>query len=345
MMGEKSTVGSLRKASIDPKATPKAREIAKSMLKGHLDAVEKYVKSFSKARYAETGYRSADEFMKDMYPEEFAAAKAALSGRKAKKAVESVLPEGPLTAKKVEPLFKEVRKFTAMPPADKFIFGLNLQKQYGISEKDWAYLASASNPKSFATRLTSIREGARSVREEPTRDIADLIDGIRAGRISPEEPGIQEIMDAVGSKSLNGLATKLEQHLNKLTKAEQKMLGIKDTGEIITKESIPGTLKELGPTGLPYREYAGVAQDAINNAQEIVKAKVKPAAKIVEAVKAGDKTDVVRPAATLNVNQTKLFDEALKFVMDADIIQPRTNMELWAYVTNRGIKKTVPSVG
>ena len=305
------------------------------MLLGHIKTVENYAENLAKKGPDVTGYGTAKGYVKDLYPEEWEAARVALGGRKAAVKGEldlSPLPEGPMTK---APTFREIKKIEKMDFVDKMVY---LHKFEGVLDsKDISYLASASNPKSFATRMRNIKS---KVRAEGTKDVADLLDALKTGRIqSPEEPGISEVMEAVGAKSLSGLQRKLEQHLARQSKAEQRMLGTIKS-DVVTKETKEaGVLKELGPTGLPYQPYAGIAGEALEKAKAIVDAKVTPAAQIVEEAKNGDKAALMRPVSELNVEQTKIFDRAMKWAMDHDVIQPR-NKEIWAWTTRRGIKRT-----
>jgi hypothetical protein len=318
---------------------------AKQVLLNHLKTVETYAENLAAKGADITGYGTAKGYVKDLYPEQWEAARVALGGRKAKGELDlSPLPEGPMAVKPKEPTFREIKKIEKMDMVDKMIYLHTMSNV--LSPKDISYLASASNPKSFATRMQKIKTRVRS---EGTKDVRDLLEAIREGRIqSPDEPGIAEIMQETGAKSLEGLARKLEQHLARQSKAEQKMLGRITEPHPVTKEtrSADNAVKELGPTGLPYSAYGGRAAEALENAKKIIDEKVEPAAKIVEDAKQGNKAALMRPAAELNVEQTKIFDRAMKWAVEQDVIQPR-NKEIWAELTRRGVLRTskIPNAG
>lgn len=310
---------------------------AKAMLLNHIKVVEQTAENFAKKGADVTGYGTAKGYIKDLYPDEWEAARVALGGRK--KGLDlSPLPEGPMAVKAPEPSFREVKKIQKMDFLDKMIY---MQRFEGtLDPKDISYLASASNQKSFATRMQTIKN---KVRDEGTRDVADLLDAIKTGRIQSEaEPGISEVMAAVGAKTLKGLEKKLSDHLAKQAKLEQKMLGDLTKG-VVTRETIEanGAVKELGPTGLPYATYTGRAQEAMENAKAIVDAKVPPAAAILESARNGDKAVLAKATSTLNIEQGKIFDEAMKWAVQNEVISPR-NKELWAYATRKGTLRTSP---
>lgn len=330
-----TTVGALRRV-IATKG--KGSEQALDILTGHLDAVENYAKSLASKGANLTGYGTPEGFIKDMYPAEWAA-----GARKKKPALDLTdLPEGPM---KVEPKYKDITKIEKMGVADKAIYLFKMQQQAGLSDSDISYLAQAHNPKSFATRMQKIKN---RVKDQGTKDVADLVDAIRTGRIQSEtEPGLSELMQLTGAKTLKGLAQKLEQTTTRLSKAEQKMIGdIADNA--VTKETRPtlNATKEFGPTGLEYKPYEGRAVGALENAQRIIDERPKPAAKIIEEAKAGDKSALARPASTLSVPQTKIFDRALQWAIDQEVIKPR-DKALWAYVTRKGTLRThkTPNLG
>ena len=334
-----STVGELRRL-IDKTGD----ERAKAMLLNHLKTVEEYANNLAAKGPDVSGYGTVKGYMKDEYPEQWEAARVALGGRPAaKKPGEldfSDLPEGPMAVKPKEPTYTEIKRIEKMDFFDKMVYLHQFEGK--LSKKDLSYLASASNPKSFATRMQNIKN---RVRAEGTRDIEDLVDAIETGRIqSVDEPGISEVMEQVGAKSLAGLKKKLQEHLARQSKAEKNMLGNIAERPVTVESREAGTVKELGPTGLPYAAYSGRAEEALAKAQEIIDARPLPAAEIVQKAKAGDKTPLARPVSTLNVEQSKIFDRAMKWAVDQDVISPR-NKELWAYVTRRGTLRTSPVAG
>ena len=338
-----STVGELRRiiaATNDPRA--------KAMLLNHIKTVEQYANNLAKKGADITGYGTAKGYIKDVYPEEWEAARVALGGRAKPKMDLSPLPEGPM---KIEPTFEEIKHIDKMDFIDKMIY---MHQFEGVLEpKDISYLASASNQKSFATRMQKIKN---RVSEQGVKDVNDLIDAIDTGKIqSVDEPGLKEVMDHFGAKTLKGLSTKLKQKTERLTKAEKKMLGEIETNAVTKASVSAGDVKELGPTGKNYAAYEGTAwevpfvsrtAESLANAQKIAAEKVQPAAELVRRVKEGDKTPLAKVTTELSVPQAKIFDHALKLAMDADVIQPR-NKELWAYATKRGVKRThkTPGVG
>lgn len=335
-----TTVGDLRRALTKLPRGSREYAQAKDILKNHLDAVEQYAKNLAAKGADATGYGTAEGYIKDMYPQEFEAARQALGGRaKPKTAGIEDLPPGPSEiAKAAEPTFKEITDIQKMGPVDKILYLDSLQKAGGLSKKDVSYLAQASNPKSFATRMRTIKNRVRDV---GVADSKELIDAIDTGRIqSVDEPGIKEMMDATGAKSLKGLSKKLKEADARRVKAEQAMLG-RVAENPITKESrsAENVVKELGPTGLPYSPYAGRAAGALEKANEIIAQKVEPAAKIVQDAKAGDKAALTRPKSTLNAPQSKIFDNAMKWAVEHEVIKPR-DKALWQFVTNRGTLRT-----
>jgi hypothetical protein len=332
-------MGEIRTRLLNPATSKTERTRLLGMLGNHIRAVEDWIKS-NPAGYKDTAGQTA--LYRELYgkaPKDVAKGAKAEAAAVEKSAEKLGIPASPFEN---VPTYMEVREWRKMDWAEKLVF---METNFnGLRPEHMTYLAQANSQKSFATRLKKLQN---LVREGGTSDAMDLVDAIRSGRIQAvDEAGIPELLAHYNVKTLKQLATAIEKDAKTLSAAEKKMLGkiIPNEEGLVPAEARMGVevkgaqLKELGPTGLPYAPYEARLKKQVKAAKEKA-TKVVPAERIIEGVMAGDKTALSAPKVQFNSSQRQMFDQALTWAVDKNVIQPK-DVELWKYVTRTGVKRT-----
>lgn len=314
-------MGEIRRQLKDPKV-PAARKTAlKRMLVNHIRTVSDYSKALAEGG-ADTGFggkRGADKFFKEMY------------GNTPSEIMKGKTPDLPPSVWDKQPKFEEISEFVKMDWQEK-LGKLAEWESEGLSPAHSLYLAQASNKKSFATRLAKLREMTA-----PVKNAIDLADAIDAGKVAADEPGLDALYKhfRVKKGNLQRLSQQIRAAEVKKTAAETKMLG--KTGEAATKTPAErAKFPEYKPK--PYGTNIGkMVQDALNRA-----ANTTPSQRIVEKALNGDKSELARPAVEFSESQQSLFDHAIQWAINENIISPK-DTKLYKWVTKRGVKRTSPT--
>lgn len=317
LMAEAQTATPERRAAIMrqveiSKPLPEAiRKQLQAQLVGHIKAVKEY--SQSGAPGFKKGEKGGADFIKEMY------------GRDITK-VSSGMPEIPVGPLKAQPKYSEIVDYQKLPPEFKKEFLEIIMQKYGISRVDAIYLSKAGNKASYDTRLYKVL--TESV--DPIKDTKDLLKAIDEGRINPID--VPDLMKKFNVKTMKQLATAIRKKQNDLTKAEKAMIGkyVPDLeGNVVNKNLKPpaqvvGGIREVGPTGAPYKTYEGkadippVAKSKKMAREAVERAQTTPhTQQIIDEVKAGDNTNIVEPMAQLTTSQNGMYARALHRSMKA----------------------------
>jgi hypothetical protein len=321
-MMEMGKLRSTRQALLQAKATPSNVRYLKEIE----DAINKHlqmVQNHAKAEIAKGNYADLKDYMSNF----------------------GYLP-GPGLATKVDkpaefkfdfekgPTQEEVKIYQKMTPTEKMAF---YQQYPFLDRQDLRYLAQASNQKSFQTRLTRVRQMPRN---EPTKNIADLVEGLKSGRIT-DPTLLQNVMKLTRSSNIEELTKNLESAQGRLKAAEDQMFGTQ-INQAATAKVVPDTgVKELKASGEEFQPF-GSLPNAVAAAKERIAREVKPAEQIIAEVKAGDKSALAREIPRLTVNQGEVLKTALQQAINREVVQP--NSDLYKYLSKRGFKRTSPKI-
>ena len=338
------------KARLDRKpVSPEKKKQLMQMVANHVKAVEDWIKSGPAGYNTPAGYTNLYRELYGAAPKDYAKGAKAVAAAREKTAAKMkdltgpaadnvaddlpAIPESPFAD---TPTYREVTEYASMDPDEKAAWLSQFEGK--LTKAHMTYLAQASNPKSFLTRLNKLI----LLNEKYATSAEDLADAIADGRVlSIEEEGIPALLKHYNVKTLNQLEKAIRKDLKTLDAKEKKMFG--RTNEAAPPKQVPDQPKELGPTGLPYMPFEGRAKKLATQAKEkALKNKAKkitPGEKIIQEVIEGNKTNLAQPKVQFNSSQQQMFQNGLEWAVKSNIIQPK-DTELYKYVTRTGVKRT-----